>query len=134
MEPITIIMIVIVAIVFVGMLIMPMFTNKKRNAQQNDLYTNLAPGDEIMTIGGIVATVLEIEEVSPVDKRILIESGAEGSKTTLWLDIKGIFSNLSKPAQETNFFGKPKAGALEDNANTATKDSSDNADVPKEEN
>ena len=108
----TVIMIVIVVLVLAGMIIMPMFTNKKRNNQANELYSNLAPGDRIMTIGGIIGVVVQIEETSPVEKRILIETGAEGSKTTIWLDVKGIYQNLSKPPPEkTGLFGKSKSEA-----------------------
>ena len=139
-DPVTIVIIVAVVLVFVGMIIMPMFTKKRQNNQVNDLYSNLSSGDEVMTIGGIVGTVIKIEETSPVDKKILIETGAEGNKTTIWLDIKGIYQNLSKPAVETNFFGKPKTEAAatavikaEPEADFSKDESFNGQDVPKED-
>jgi preprotein translocase subunit YajC len=106
-DPSMIMLIVLLGLFVVAMFVMPLFTKRKKN-QVNDLYANLAVGDKIMTIGGIIGTVIEIKERSPNDKDLLIETGSEGSKTTIWLDLKGLYQNLSKPPVPTNFFGKPK--------------------------
>ena len=136
-----VVIIVIVALVLLvgAMIIMPMFTSKKRNSQTNALYSNLSPGDKVMTIGGIIGTILEIAERSPADKELLIETGAEGSKTTLWIDLKGVYQNLSKPAAETNFFGKPKEPipaiptAVNKEPEAAVDEPFSDVNVPKEE-
>jgi preprotein translocase YajC subunit len=106
-DPTIIVLIVVLVLFVVFMFVMPIFT-KRKNGQVPELYANLEVGDKVMTIGGIIGTVLEIKEKTPTDKEILIESGAEGSKTSLWLDIKGLYQNLTKPPQPTNFFGRPK--------------------------
>ncbi|MCL2062122.1 MAG: preprotein translocase subunit YajC [Firmicutes bacterium] len=106
-EPSSYILIVMLVLFVVVMFVFPIFSKRKKG-QVNDLYVNLEVGDKIMTIGGILGTILEIKERSPMDKEILIETGAEGSKTTLWIDLKGVYENKSKPMPETNFFGRPK--------------------------
>ncbi|MCL2798320.1 MAG: preprotein translocase subunit YajC [Firmicutes bacterium] len=109
-DPLTIVMMVVLVVFVAAMFIWPMFSRKKNSTQANELYANLAPGDKVMTIGGIIGTIVEIEELSPVDKKILIETGAEGQKTTLWLDIKGIYQNISKPPPERpGLFGGKKS-------------------------
>ncbi|MCL2375600.1 MAG: preprotein translocase subunit YajC [Firmicutes bacterium] len=104
-------MLILVVVAFAGMFLLPMFTNKNRSAQVNDLYGNLSVGDKVMTIGGIIGTIVRIKTRSTGEKEILIEPGEEGSKTSLWLDQKGIYQNLTKPPIPTNFFGKPKTEA-----------------------
>ena len=136
-NPMGIVLIVVLVLLLAGVFIMPMFTNRKKNSQANDLYANLTPGCKIMTIGGIIGTIVEVNERSPVDKELLIETGAEGSKTTLWIDLKGVYQNLSKPAQPTNFFGRPKTtGPVAQNVTVEpsadfAEDESDIKDEPK---
>jgi len=123
-------MLILVVVAFAGMFLLPMFTNKKRSAQVNDLYGNLAVGDKVMTIGGIIGTIVRIKTRSTGEKEILIETGEEGSKTSLWLDQKGIYQNLTKPPIPTNFFGKPKTEA----APVASANATSEATTDKESN
>ena len=104
-DPTTIIFIVLLALLIVALLVVPMFTNKKRAKQTDELHRSLKPGDMIKTIGGIVGTIVEIRQISPVDKEMVIETGVEGSKTTMVLDIQALYMVISRsstivPAEE----------------------------------
>lgn len=97
-DPITIVFIVLLALLIVALLVVPMFTNKKRAKQTDELHRSLKPGDLIETVGGIIGTIKEIRQVSPVDKEMVIETGEEGSKTTMVLDIKALYMVMSRAA------------------------------------
>jgi len=56
--------------VFYFLIIKP---QQKRAKQQKDMVTSIKPGDEIVTIGGIFATVIEVGE----RLRVRVASGAE---------------------------------------------------------
>lgn len=65
----TIIMIVLMIAVFYFMLIRP---ENKRKKEAEELRTSLKVGDTIVTIGGIVGTVVDIKE-----DKFVIETGAD---------------------------------------------------------
>ncbi|MCD8190515.1 MAG: preprotein translocase subunit YajC [Clostridiales bacterium] len=65
----SIVMIVVMIAIFYFLLIRP---ENKRKKQANEMRNNLAVGDEITTIGGIVATICAVKENS-----IVVETGAD---------------------------------------------------------
>ncbi|MDE5562138.1 MAG: preprotein translocase subunit YajC [Clostridiales bacterium] len=95
-DPTTIIFIVLLALLIVALLIVPMFTNKKRARQTDELHRSLKPGDLIKTVGGVVGTIVEIRQISPVDKEMVIETGVEGRKTTMVFDIQALYQVMSR--------------------------------------
>lgn len=95
-DPTTIIFIVLLALLIIALLVVPMFTNKKRARQTDELHRSLKPGDLIKTIGGVVGTIVEIRQISPVDKEMVIETGLEGSKTTMVFDIQALYQVMSR--------------------------------------
>lgn len=92
----TIVMLVLLAIMVVVLIVLPMFTNKRRNKAINDLHASLHPGDIVKTVGGIVGKVVEIKEISPVDKEMVIETGIGDTKSTMVFDIQAVYQILSK--------------------------------------
>jgi preprotein translocase subunit YajC len=62
-------MIVVLVAIFYFMLIRP---ESKRKKQQSEMRNSLAVGDEITTIGGIVATICAVKE-----NTIVVETGAD---------------------------------------------------------
>ena len=95
-DPTTIIFIVLLALLIIALLVVPMFTNKKRARQTDELHRSLKPGDLIKTVGGVVGTIVEIRQISPVDKEMVIETGLEGSKTTMVFDIQALYQVMSR--------------------------------------
>lgn len=95
-DPTTIVFIVLLVLLIVALLVVPMFTNKKRAKQTDELHRSLKPGDLIKTVGGIIGTIKEIRQISPVDKEMVIETGEEGSKTTMVFDIQALYQVMSR--------------------------------------
>lgn len=95
-DPTTIVFIVLLALLVVALLVVPMFTNKKRARQTDELHRSLKPGDLIKTIGGIVGTIIEIRQISPVDKEMVIETGVGDNKTTMVVDIQALYMVMSR--------------------------------------
>ncbi len=92
----TVIMLVLLAVMVVVLIVLPMFTNKRRNKAINDLHSSLRPGDVVKTVGGIVGTITEIREISPVDKEMVVETGVGDRKSTMVFDVQAVYQVLSK--------------------------------------
>lgn len=91
-----IILIVLLAVMVVVLIVLPMFTNRRRNKAVNELYNSIVPGDVIKTVGGVIGEVKEVRQLTPVDKQIVLETGADGSKTTMVFDIQAVYQVLNK--------------------------------------
>lgn len=68
----TLVYIVIMIAVFYFLLIRP---QKKREKQTRSMLNDMRPGDEIITIGGVMGKIVSIKEES-----VLVESGADRTK------------------------------------------------------
>ena len=86
----------VLVVLVAALLIVPMFTNKKRAKQESERYNSLRPGDVIKTVGGIIGTVIEIRQVSPTEKELVIETGVGDNKTTMVFDIHALYQIVSK--------------------------------------
>jgi len=132
------VMLAVLGLLLIGMIVMPILTRKRQGGQINELYSNLRVGDKIMTIGGIIGTVVEIKEKSPVDKEILIKTGEVGNETILLIDIKAIYQNLTRPAAPVDFFGRPKkqdaatVAVADGISNSAKNESFNDVDISKD--
>lgn len=90
-----ILLIVLLVAMVIVIIVLPMFTNKKRQKQINALQDSVKVGSTIKTIGGIIGKVIEIRQTSPVDKEMVIETGRDGSKTTMVFDIQAVYQVMS---------------------------------------
>ncbi len=95
-DPTTIIFMVMLGLLIVALLVVPFFTNKKRAKQTDELHRSLQPGDLVKTIGGVIGTIIEIREISPVDKEMVIETGVGDNKTTMTFDIQALYQVMSR--------------------------------------
>ena len=92
---------IILAVMVVAMLIMPYFTNKKRNQQYMDMISNIKVGDLVKTAGGIIGRVTKITDKGEI-KTIILETGAKSSKSTMEFDISSVYCVLqSTKVEET---------------------------------
>ncbi len=96
MDPTTIIFIVLLVVLVIALLVVPMFTNKKRAKQTDELHRSLQPGDLIKTVGGIIGTIKEIRQISPTDREMIIETGEGDNKTTMTFDIQALYQVMSR--------------------------------------
>ena len=70
---------IILAVMVVAMLIMPYFTNKKRNQQYMDMISSIKVGDLVKTAGGIIGKVTKITDKGEI-KTIILETGSKSDK------------------------------------------------------
>ena len=90
-----ILLIVLLVAMVIVIIVLPMFTNKKRQKQINALQDSVKVGSTIKTVGGIIGKVIEIRQTSHVDKEMVIETGRDGSKTTMVFDIQAVYQVMS---------------------------------------
>ncbi len=128
LESTQIIMIVLVVALVLVLVIMPIFTNKKRQNSVNQLHSSLKPGDKIMTIGGIIGTVLAVNQTSPVDKEIVIETGVGEKMTTMVLDIKALYQVLPAAYGQTPAAAEPVAATEVEAENVSEENSAEKQD------
>ncbi|MCH5162625.1 MAG: preprotein translocase subunit YajC [Clostridiales bacterium] len=83
-------------VLVVVLLVVPMFTNKRRAKQTMDLHNSLIPGDVIKTVGGIIGVIKEIRQVSPSEREMVIETGVGDSKSTMTFDIQALYQILER--------------------------------------
>lgn len=86
----------LLAVMVIILVVLPMFTNKKRNKAVNELHSSLRPGDVIKTVGGVIGTITAIREISPVDKEMVIETGEGNNKSSLVFDVQAVYQVISK--------------------------------------
>lgn len=102
-----IILLVVVGLLVVALIVMPMFTNKKRQKAIQELHSSIRVGTKVKTVGGIVGTIIAINEINAVEKEFTLETGAEGSKSTMVFDFNAIYQVMSAAPAEA----APKAEA-----------------------
>ena len=71
-------MIGILGIFFVLMIVMTIIPQKKQKKKMAEMFSSLAVGDKVMTIGGFVGSIVEID--APND-RYIVNVGTEESPT-----------------------------------------------------
>lgn len=121
----TIIMVVIVVLLLVALIVLPMITNKKRQKQVQELHNSIAVGDTVKTVGGIVGKIVAINDVNAVDKEFVLETGLDGSKSTMVFDFNAIYQVMSKsgkPAEAKKEEVKPVEVAVEEKVEEKSAD------------
>ena len=104
---------IILAVMVVAMLIMPYFTNKKRNQQYMEMISGIKVGDLVKTAGGIIGRVTKITDKGEI-KTIILETGAKSSKSTMEFDISSVYCVLQSTKVE-----EPKEEKHEDEKEVA---------------
>lgn len=95
------IMWVVLGVLLVGMVLMMIIPNRRQKKRAEEMMSKLAVGSIITTIGGIIGEVVQMDE-----SNIWIETGLEGSKTTMKFMRQAIHSIAPAP-------GSPEAIAEE---------------------
>ena len=65
---------IIVIVVFVGMILMTVIPQRKQKKKMQEMMSSMAVGDKIMTIGGFIGTIVEINSDND---RLTINVGSE---------------------------------------------------------
>ena len=87
---------VLIGVLLIVMLVMPMFTNKKKQKEINDMFDSLKVGDEIMTIGGVMGTVVELKTHESGEKLMVIATGEGEQKTLMTYTVQALRINYTK--------------------------------------
>ncbi|AWN19690.1 preprotein translocase subunit YajC [Streptococcus sobrinus] len=112
----------ILLILLGGMLFMSSRTQKKQKQARDEMQTKLVKGAEVETIGGLIATV---DEVDQANNRIVLD--AEGVYLTFDLQ-RSILKVISSPASESAVSTDEQAKDSEQ-----TKEDNDQAETAIEE-
>ena len=65
---------IILIVVFVGMILMTVIPQRKQKKKMQEMMSSMAVGDQIMTIGGFIGTIVEINSDND---RLTINVGSE---------------------------------------------------------
>lgn len=90
---------IIIGVLLVGMLILPYFTNKKRNQQYMDMLSSIRVGDLVKTAGGVIGRVTKITDKGEI-KTIILETGSKSEKSYMEFDISSIYCVLNSTKAE----------------------------------
>ena len=88
----------LVVMVFV-LVVLPMFTKNKQKKEADEGKRFLRPGDKIKTVGGIVGTIVAINQISEVEKELVIETGIDDRKTTMVIDMNAMYMIMQRGAE-----------------------------------
>ena len=90
---------IILAVLVIAMLVLPYFTNKKRNQQYMDMLSSIRVGDLVKTAGGIIGKVTKITDKGEI-KTIILETGSKSEKSYMEFDINSIYCVLKSTKAE----------------------------------
>lgn len=90
---------IILAVMVVLMLVLPYFTNKKRNQQYMDMISSIKVGDLVKTAGGIIGRVTKMTDKGEI-KTIILETGSKSDKSTMEFDISSVYCVLQSTKVE----------------------------------
>ena len=120
----TIIIFVVARVLIVGMFVFNMLTSKKQRKAEEDRLKNLKIGDKVLMSCGIQGTIVEINEISPVDTNVVIRTGSENEPCTLTFDVRAVYRTLDDKTENAAVENKTKAEETEVNAE-ASADNND---------
>jgi len=90
---------VILIVMVLAMLILPYFTNKKRNQQYMDMISSIKVGDLVKTAGGLIGKVTKITDKGEI-KTIILETGSKSEKSYMEFDISSVYCVLKSTKVE----------------------------------
>ena len=121
---------VILAVMVVLMLVLPYFTNKKRNQQYMDMISNIKVGDLVKTAGGIIGRVTKITDKGEI-KTIILETGSKSAKSTMEFDISSVYCVLQSTKVEEAEGESTETPAEEQKVETPAKEETKKTPVKK---
>lgn len=128
----TIIIFVVAGVLLVGMFVFNMLTSKKQRKAEADRLKNLKVGDKVLMSCGIQGTIVEINDISPVDTNVVIRTGSENEPCTLTFDVRAVYRTLDEKTENTSAENETKEEKTEEKvevpADNNTEIAADNND------
>lgn len=87
----TIIMLCVIVLLAVALFFFNRAARKKNKQLEEERMSSFKVGDKVMTSSGIYGTIVDIKEISPVDKLVNIRTGTEEESSVLTFDIRAIY-------------------------------------------
>lgn len=128
----TIIIFVVAGVLLVGMFVFNMLTSKKQRKAEADRLKNLKVGDKVLMSCGIQGTIVEINDISPVDTNVVIRTGSETEPCTLTFDVRAVYRTLDEKTENSSVENETKEEKPEEKvevpAGNNTEIAADNSD------
>lgn len=87
-------------VVLIVMLVLPFFTNRKKNREFQNMLSAIKVGDMVRTAGGIIGKITKITDKGEI-KTVIIETGSKSEKSYMEFDISMIYCVLKSSKVET---------------------------------
>ena len=123
----TIIMLCVIVLLAVALFFFNRAARKKNKQLEEERMSSFKVGDKVMTSSGIYGTIVDIKEISPVDKLVNIRTGTEEESSVLPFDIRPIYRPSVSNNGETE---EENGGAAENTA--ASETPAENSEVTSE--
>ena len=101
-------------VVLIVMLVLPFFTNRKKNREFQNMLSAIKVGDMVRTAGGIIGKITKIIDKGEI-KTVILETGSKTEKSYMEFDISMIYCVLKSSKVET----EAKADKAEEKPETA---------------
>ena len=95
----TIIIYAVLIVVLLAMLIMPYFTQKKKNQEFIKMLDAMKVGDLVKTAGGIIGRITKITDKGDI-KTVILETGSKTEKSYMEFDMSMIYCVLKSTKAE----------------------------------
>lgn len=119
------IMYVVIGVVLVLMIVMTIVPQKKRQKEQQNMMNSLCVGTKLMTVGGIVGKITQVN----ADNTLIVNVGTESNPTLIVIDKKAVGYVLEKvnaPQQEP-VAEEPKAEEIQPEKTTVEENTTETA-------
>ena len=104
----SIIIYVVLIVALVAMLILPYFTQRKKNQEYMKMIDSIKVGDLVKTAGGIIGKVNKITDKGEI-KTVVLETGSKSEKSYMELDMSMIYCVLKSTKVEKEESANEKA-------------------------
>ena len=127
----SIVMIVVLLVLFVGMMLISIIPQKKKQKEYEAMQSAIKVGTRIMTIGRLIGTVVAIN----TDNTIEVDIGTKGNPVIILINREGIGLNLDAQQVAPDSKGDIKANTSEGDvdADEATFTEADSSEEKKDD-
>ncbi len=112
-------MYVVIGVVLVLMIVLTIVPQKKRQKEQQNMMNSLCVGTKLMTVGGIVGKITQVN----ADNTLIVNVGTESNPTLIVIDKKAVGYVLEKVAAPATEETKAEDVSVEE---TPTEETCDN--------